>query len=212
MARTFTCLPIHAPSYAIIDNDMNFYSRGEVSCASMISDTSLPTPPPEERLLDFESLPELTGTGSVQEIQRPTIAIVGVGYVGLNLVNAFHKVCNVIAYDIDKKRIEAMSSQLERVSVEWTTDATRLSNASYFLISVNTLLHHDGSIDTSNLRESIATIGTYARPGTTIIMESSVAVGMTRQLLSGLMRSKSVKGGMSPEVCQLGFLKLTFGR
>jgi UDP-N-acetyl-D-mannosaminuronate dehydrogenase len=39
----------------------------------------------------------------------------------------------------------------------------------------------------------------HARPVSTVVIESSVAVGMTRSLVGPLMSTKGLKGGMSPE-------------
>ena len=45
------------------------------------------------------------------------------------------------------------------------------------------------------------TVGKVGRPGSTVVIESSVAVGMTRQLLGPLAQAKGFYAGMSPEVC-----------
>jgi len=57
----------------------------------------------------------------------------------------------------------------------------------------------DRSIDLTYLSAAIQTVASHARPGSTVVIESSVAVGMTRELLRNLMSAKSIKAGMSPE-------------
>ena len=43
----------------------------------------------------------------------PTIAVIGLGYVGLTLANAFAKKYKVIGYDIDENKIKRMNSDID---------------------------------------------------------------------------------------------------
>jgi len=70
----------------------------------------------------------------------------------------------------------------------------------HILIAVPTLLRPDRSIDSSYLRDALKNVAMYAREGVTVVVESSVTVGMTRQLLGPLAASKKLFAGMSPEV------------
>lgn len=129
-----------------------------------------------------------------------TVAVLGVGYVGLHLVQEFGRNHNVIAFDVSQKRLDDITGQIAGLSsVKATCNEADLSAANYFLISVPTLLKADRSIDTSYIRSALATVARNARPGATVVIESSVAVGMTREMLGPLMLQKNLKGGMSPE-------------
>lgn len=136
-----------------------------------------------------------------QEAQfHPVVAVVGVGYVGSHLVEAFAKVYEVVAFDVSKRRAEQIAQQFQGRAVRSTSHAPDLAVADAFLISVPTILNHDKTIDTTFLERAVRTIAQYARHGVTVVVESSVAVGMTRKLLSPLVATKNVKVGMSPEV------------
>ncbi|EME83125.1 uncharacterized protein MYCFIDRAFT_46973, partial [Pseudocercospora fijiensis CIRAD86] len=74
-----------------------------------------------------------------------------------------------------------------------------LAMATHFLISVSTVIDSEQNIDTSCIRKAIHTVEKHAQPGSTVVIESSVAVGMTRELLSPLMDSRALRCGMSPE-------------
>lgn len=177
---------------------------------------------PRDGLFSFPQklLQSLTGSenlGAVQpaaqEIQEPgllfpnyrpdgrTVAVIGVGYVGLHLVQEFGRNHNVIAFDVSQKRVEFLeqSGEVDGLSVKLTSDQASLKHASYFLISVPTLLLADRTIDTSYIQSAIAMVTKYARPGSTVVLESSVAIGTTRKLLSPLVQSHGIKCGMSPE-------------
>jgi nucleotide sugar dehydrogenase len=137
-----------------------------------------------------------------KQLYRPVVAVVGVGYVGTHLVEAFAKVYTVVAFDVSEQRVEQLPRQYQgHPAVRSTSHAPDLADADAFLISVPTLLKEDKTIDTSFVEGAIQTIAQHARDGVTVVVESSVAVGMTRKLLSPLIAANKVKVGMSPEVC-----------
>ncbi|KAK4496865.1 hypothetical protein PRZ48_011314 [Zasmidium cellare] len=140
----------------------------------------------------------LSTTSDPSFYNKPVVAVIGTGYVGLHLVEAFSSAYEVIAFDVSQRRLDEIAPTLPS-SVSCTSNATNLSRATHFLISVSTVIDDRQNIDTSCIRKAIQTIQTHARPGSTIVIESSVAVGMTRDLLSSLMELKGLKCGMSPE-------------
>jgi hypothetical protein len=161
----------------------------------------LPLTPPEEiKKLEFN----LKGRNNLWPhipADEPVVAIIGVGYVGVHLVVSFALQYRVIAFDVSAERLRSLKDQFSLYSsVSTTTDATQLRIATHFLIAVPTNLLPDNSVDISYLRAAISTVELYARPGATVVIESSVAVGMTRKLLSSLMKERGLKAGMSPEV------------
>ncbi|KAK4221022.1 nucleotide sugar dehydrogenase [Podospora fimiseda] len=130
----------------------------------------------------------------------PVVAIMGIGYVGLNLVQAFSSQYEVVGFDILEDRIAQVSQQYQdNTRVRFTTNPEVLADATHILISVPTLLLPDNTIDSSYLRSALSTVGVYARPGSTVVIESSVAVGMTRELLGPLTKQRGFFAGMSPE-------------
>lgn len=164
--------------------------------------TGIVTPPLEAEDIVFESKFEdsVAQIQSITPLDTPTVAVIGVGYVGLHLVENFSRKYNIIAFDVSEERVKTLSTELAHLeSVSVTSDATHLSNATHFLVSVPTLLLADKTVDTSYLQSAISLLWKHARPGATVVIESSVAVGMTRQLLTPLIQARGVKGGMSPE-------------
>lgn len=137
----------------------------------------------------------------VRPDDQPIVAVLGVGYVGSHLVESFSKRYDVIGFDVSHARVRQLQKDYAaNTSVELTDNAPNLSRATHFLISVPTLLRPDKTIDSSYLREAIKTVGQVARRGSTVVVESSVAVGMTRQLLGPLAQASGFFAGMSPEV------------
>lgn len=137
----------------------------------------------------------------VQPEDEPVIAVLGVGYVGTHLVESFSSRYSVIGFDVSHLRVRQLRDQYQHnEALEFTDNARDLTRATHFLISVPTLLRPDRTIDSSYLRDAIKTVGTVARRGSTVVIESSVAVGMTRQLLGPLAEASGFFAGMSPEV------------
>jgi nucleotide sugar dehydrogenase len=126
------------------------------------------------------------------------VCIVGVGFVGESLLREFAHVHPTIGFDISERRIKELQTKYgEEEHVTFTTDEALLNQAQHYLISVPTLIKADHSVDFSHLKSALSTVFRHAKPGNTIVIESSVAVGTTRQLFSSVQNLFNC--GMSPE-------------
>jgi nucleotide sugar dehydrogenase len=138
------------------------------------------------------------------EGHRPLVAVIGVGYVGEHLVDVFSNHYPVVGFDVSEKRVAFLKQRHSEsgnpaAKVVFTSSETDIKDASYFLVSVPTLLQANGEVNLGHLRSAIATVSRNARPGSTVVIESSVAIGMTRQLLGPLALAQGYFVGMSPE-------------
>ena len=150
------------------------------------------------------------------------VAVVGVGYVGTSLLNELTKFfVNVIGYDVCPSRLTFLRKTLvakeptKYQGLKLTEHKDQLRCASYFFIAVPTLLREDPAkspcttstqleqrlptslVDCSFVSNAVSTVLQCCRPGSVVIIESSVSVGMTRALLGP--HAHHVHGGMSPE-------------
>lgn len=133
-----------------------------------------------------------------------TIAIIGVGYVGEHLMDVFSSAFRVIGYDVSASRIESLRLKHPRSDkTKFSHDETDLKGASHFLVCVPTILGLNGDVDSSHVRSAMSMLHRYVSDRSIVVMESTVAVGMTRELVGPLARSRGVFAGMSPEVRQL---------
>jgi nucleotide sugar dehydrogenase len=127
------------------------------------------------------------------------VCVVGVGYVGEHLVTTFSKAYDVFGYDISQKRVEYLREEFkDHPKITISNIEAGLANAGLYCIAVPTLVKDDKKIDDSYLKKAVETVARYALPGSCIVMESSVHVGMTRALL-GFFVEKGVFVGFSPE-------------
>jgi len=145
------------------------------------------------------------------------IAVVGLGYVGLPLAAAFAHHDKVIAFDISSKRIEELSSGLDRTGeVEDTTlnnnnlvytDApSQLKRANFIIITVPTPIDGSNNPDLRPLVSASRTVGSNLSPGSIVVYESTVFPGATEDVCvpileqeSGLICGVDFKVGYSPE-------------
>ena len=140
-----------------------------------------------------------TSNNSASNFDSNKVCICGTGYVGTSLIEEFSKVFNVFGYDVSSNRVDFLTNYFkDKKNVVVSTDEDVFEGAAMFCIAVPTNLRVDNSIDDSNIKNAISKISKYAQPGSCIVMESSVSVGMTRALLSEL-HAKGVRICMSPE-------------
>lgn len=154
-----------------------------------------------------------------------TVAVVGLGYVGLPLALALGRQRRVIGFDIDPARIAAYvaghdpSRELEPSSfaetrVLFTCDANRLSEAQIVIIAVPTPLDDTRRPDLSALIAATELVGAHLQRGSIVIFESTVYPGATEdvcgpvlELASGLRRGEDFKLAYSPERINPGDLE-----
>lgn len=148
-----------------------------------------------------DNLAELLHQRQAKTELHTRVAVIGCGFVGEHLVETFGEHYRVIGFDISESRCALLRQSFADKGMDkitTTSDERMLAKADAYLISVPTLLKSDNTIDTSYIESALVTVSKYAKPGNVIIMESSVGVGMTRQLLAPL-RAQGVFCGMSPE-------------
>ena len=66
-----------------------------------------------------------------------TVCIVGLGYVGLPLANAFSKHLKVIGFDIDNEKIRLLNNDNEE-NLKFTSDPSEIKHADFVIIAVPT--------------------------------------------------------------------------
>ena len=149
---------------------------------------------------------------------RNTVAVVGLGYVGLPLAVAFDDAGHqVIGYDIDDTRIDRLKAgvdptdevgdqPVDRSDVHFSSDAIHLSDADYVIITVPTPVDELGNPNLGAVESAGRTIGRNMSENATVVLESTVYPGATRDVLvpaletsSGLTCGEAFFVGYSPE-------------
>ncbi len=145
-----------------------------------------------------------------------SVAIVGLGYVGLPTAVALHSEARrIIGIDSNPQRLRDISAQdadlggpdRERLaaaladgSLELTTDPAAAKAADSVIICVPTPVDSQHSPDLSTLRAACGTVVQHARPGQVIILTSTSYVGTTRDLLTGPLAARGLVAGADVHV------------
>ena len=146
-----------------------------------------------------------------------TVAVIGLGYVGLPIALAFAKKVKVIGFDINEKRIALMkkgidpSSELNKseftnADILFTSKLEDLRKASFFIIAVPTPIDDHNLPDLKPLIGASSTVGKVLKKGDYVVYESTVYPGCTEEDCipvlereSKLKFKKDFKVGYSPE-------------
>lgn len=147
-----------------------------------------------------------------------TIAVVGLGYVGLPVAVEFGKILPVIGFDISKTRVEELKSGhdiTEEVSsadlkaakhLVYTDQPEKLETADVVIICVPTPVDDSKQPDFTPLLKASETVGRHLKKGAIIVYESTVYPGATEEIcipivenISGKVWKKDFFVGYSPE-------------
>lgn len=135
-----------------------------------------------------------------------TIAIVGLGYVGLPLAVAFGRHRRTIGLDLNEEKLahyraghdpsgEVEPAQLsEATLLEFTSDSARLADAQIVIVVVPTPIDGARRPDLSPLEGACRAVGAHLQPGATVVFESTVYPGCTEEVCVPLLEQAS---GMS---------------
>ena len=147
-----------------------------------------------------------------------TIAVIGLGYVGLPLAVEFGKRYPTIGFDINATRVAQLSSGRDvTLEVEpeelaaarqltFSTNVDDLRAANFYIVTVPTPIDRHKRPDLRPLISASRTLGKVVKPGDIVIYESTVYPGATEEdcipLIeqeSGLKYNVDFFAGYSPE-------------
>lgn len=147
-----------------------------------------------------------------------TIAVVGLGYVGLPLAVEFGKKYRTIGFDLSQAKVDSYIKHIDptgEVSTEdlkaatqltVTTDATALREADFIVVAVPTPVDDAHQPDFSPLVGSSTTVGRNLKQGAIVVYESTVYPGATEEVCIPIIEKESGKKwktdffvGYSPE-------------
>ncbi len=147
-----------------------------------------------------------------------TIAVIGLGYVGLPLAVEFGRSRPVIGFDINADRIDALREghdATQEVSahelavashLSYTTNSADLADATIYIVTVPTPIDAHKRPDLTPLIKASETLGRVLKRGDIVIYESTVYPGATEEdcipvleRVSGLTFNEDFFAGYSPE-------------
>ncbi len=147
-----------------------------------------------------------------------TIAVVGLGYVGLPVAIGFARhFADVTGFDISNRRIRQLRAGFDSTleiphhaistsSLTFSADTQALSGATFYVVTVPTPIDKGNRPDLSALENACRAIGPHLGKGAVVVFESTVYPGVTEDIcgpilsqVSGLECGKDFTLGYSPE-------------
>ncbi len=146
-----------------------------------------------------------------------SIAVVGLGYVGLPLAVAFGKHHPILGFDIAPERVaelragtdrtgEVAASDLKAATITFTNNPSALAKADFIIVAVPTPIDAAKRPDLSALTSASRLVGENLKPGSVVVYESTVYPGTTEEVCvplleqaSGLTCGEKFAVGYSPE-------------
>lgn len=150
--------------------------------------------------------------------KRSSLAVVGLGYVGMPIAVAFaDKGIRVIGFDTNKAKVDIYLSgvdptkevgdeRIRKSAVLFTDEEKNIASACFIVVAVPTPVNMDHTPDLSPVEDASMIIGRNLTSGSIVVYESTVYPGVTEDVCipilereSGLRCGFDFKVGYSPE-------------
>ncbi len=144
-----------------------------------------------------------------QDIPGNSVAVVGLGYVGLPLaLLAKRKGYSVVGVDIDQKKVDMINAgqapfkdgrvaeDLHMLGLRATSDFSAIRDASIVVICVPTPVYENHLPDLRPVQGATEGIGPYIQKGQLIVLESTVNPGISESVVLPILEQlSSLRGG-----------------
>ncbi len=149
--------------------------------------------------------------------KEATLAVIGLGYVGLPIALEFARKIKVVGFDINAERVEMMkkgvdpsneldASEFEGCDITFTCDTDDLKDVNFFVVAVPTPIDEANLPNLTPLLGASRTVGKVLKKGDYVVFESTVYPGCTEEDCvpvleeeSGLKFRDDFMVGYSPE-------------
>lgn len=152
-------------------------------------------------------------------MREKSVAVIGLGYVGLPLALAFGRVMPTIGFEISEEKVNAYCKGYDPTGemaedlfvraelLSYTTDASEIKQADYIVVAVPTPVDDAHTPDLTPVIKATETAGRNLKKGAIVIFESTVYPGVTEEVCVPILERESglkcgadgFKVGYSPE-------------
>ncbi|HWN66121.1 MAG TPA: nucleotide sugar dehydrogenase [Haliangium sp.] len=166
----------------------------------------------------------------MSQTRHETIAVIGLGYVGLPVALSFAKQYPTIGFDIKQRRIDELrrghdataeveSHELTSSKIKFSSSPEDLAEATFIIVAVPTPIDKNNRPDLRPVVGASEIVGKHLRKGAVVVYESTVYPGVTEEVcgpvlerLSGMRSGQDFFLGYSPERINPGDKEHTFER
>jgi len=108
------------------------------------------------------------------DLDEAIVCVLGLGYVGLPLVQAFSRSLKVVGFDIDGRRIGKLRRGSNNKNLLLTDNPKEISKANFIIIAVPTPVTKAKEPDLSFVTNAARTVSQNMKKGSTVILESTL--------------------------------------
>lgn len=149
--------------------------------------------------------------------KETTLAVIGLGYVGLPIALEFARKIKVVGFDINAERVDMMknnidpsneldASEFEGCDITFTANIDDLKDVTFFVVAVPTPIDDSNLPNLKPLLSATGTVAKVLKKGDYVVFESTVYPGCTEEdcvpvleEISGLKFREDFMVGYSPE-------------
>jgi UDP-N-acetyl-D-galactosamine dehydrogenase len=136
------------------------------------------------------------------ETKHASIAVIGLGYVGLPLAVEFNTKYRVLGFDINQTRIDELKAGLDRSgeadmsivdknNMSFTCDENDLKSANIYIVTVPTPIDSHNRPDLTLVSKASELVSRQLSAGDIVIFESTVYPGVTEDICGKIIEEKS---------------------
>ncbi len=130
------------------------------------------------------------------------LSLVGLGYVGMPIAVAFARKIKVVGFDLNSEKIglyksgvdptrEVGDEVIQKTTVEFTADETKLREAKFHIVAVPTPVNDDHTPDLSPVEGASRILGRNLTKGSVVVFESTVYPGVTEDICVPILEEES---------------------
>ena len=135
--------------------------------------------------------------------EKRTVAVVGLGYVGLPLAVAFGTKFPTLGFDLSAEKVESYKRHSDPTGeipgdelrkarhLEFSTDPSLLGTADYIIVAVPTPVDQAHQPDFGPLVAASQTVGKHMKRGAVVVYESTVYPGATEEICVPVLEKHS---------------------
>ena len=123
------------------------------------------------------------------------ICIVGLGYVGLPLAEAFSRHFKVIGFDTNIKLVKELILHNNNQNLSITNSPQHIKQADFIMITVPTPVTKSKEPDLSHIESASKIVSQNMKAGCTVILESTVYPGVTEEVMRPILEESGLKCG-----------------
>ena len=126
-----------------------------------------------------------------RNLEETVVCVIGLGYVGLPLAEAFSKSLKVIGFDIDDNKVKKLSQSNIKHNLSFTGDPGEINRADFIIITVPTPVTKTKEPDLSHVKKAAQITAKNMKKGSIVVLESTVYPGVTEEIVKPILEAGS---------------------